>query len=241
MAIGVSALTLGSSSTNTTTYNTASITPTANRLVLLAIEMARSGTAAPPAVFTVTGNGLTWVEVAKVGVGFSSGANYNGQVSLFRAMGASPSAGAVQIVTDATATSMAWSIVEFSGIDTSGTNGSGAIVQSVTNRNDSVTTVTATLGTFSNANNATYGAFGAGDGGGVPRTWTPGTGFTELHDTGAEFASIGTMWQAANDTTVDSTASASTNIGAIAVEIAAAPVALAPPPWRNIYLPFLVR
>jgi hypothetical protein len=187
----------------------------------LAVEIGRETTGPVTSFTSVTGNGLTWVEVAKVGVALNSGSNYNAQLSLYRAMGASPSAGAITINVGFNCVSCAWSLIEFSGIDTSGTNGSGAIVQSVTNTASTVTSITGTLSAFSSAGNATYGAFGASDSGGVPRTFTAGTGYTEIHDTGSTFSAVFTEFRSDNDTTVDATASASTNIGVIAVEIKA--------------------
>ena len=79
-------LTSGSSATDATSYATASITPTANKLVLLAVfNRVAAGTANAP---TATGCGLTWVQVAT-----SLGTTALRRLTLFRALGSAPSAG----------------------------------------------------------------------------------------------------------------------------------------------------
>ena len=212
VAITENPLTSSSSATNGTVFTSASITPGANRLVLLSVE----GDTVSGGGFTLTvmGNGLTWVLVAKSAVH-----NTFNETHVYRAMGASPSAGAITMTSDVTLDTLAWSVAEFDGVDTSGTNGSGAVVQSNTNASDSASSLTVTLGAFGSADNATYGAFGAGT---TPATWTAGTGFTEIHDVGQEFASISSEWRVDNDTSVDATASGTTGLGGVAIEIKAA-------------------
>lgn len=226
MAIAVTGLTSGSNNAAVTTYTTASVTPTANRLQLLAVANAWSGSARTPgAITSVTGNGLTWVYVGSAGVGFSSGSTYLGQISLYRAMGASPTTGAITITLPASGASCAWSLVEVDGVDTTGTSGSGAVVQSASNQNNTTgSTLTVTLGSaFGSASNGTYACFSAGDGGGVARTFTPEAGWTETHDTGVAFSYVTSMWRADNDTTASTTASSTaTSLGGIVIEIKAA-------------------
>ena len=212
MPITENPLTSGSSATNGTVFTSASVTPGGNRLVLLAVE--GDTVAGGGFTLTVTGNGLTWVLIAKSAVHSS----FN-ETHVYRTMGASPSAGAITMTSDVTLDTLAWSVAEFDVVDTSGTNGSGAVVQSATNASDSAASLTVTLAAFGSANNATYGAFGAGT---SPVTWTPGSGFTEIHDVGQEWASISSEWRVDNDTSVDATASATTGLGGVAIEIKAA-------------------
>ena len=61
MTIASSNLTVGGSGTDATSFTTASVTPSANALVLCAVENSVSGTPATP---TLSGNGLTWVQIA---------------------------------------------------------------------------------------------------------------------------------------------------------------------------------
>src|SRR5687768_12328361 len=80
------------SGTDAASYTTASLTPTANRLILLTVvsSFGTSGTNQPNNP-TVTGCGLTWVNI---GFNWHSGRN---KISLFRAMGSAPSSGALTI------------------------------------------------------------------------------------------------------------------------------------------------
>lgn len=90
-------------------------TPGANELVLVFIGIQNESL-----VPTVAGNGLTFVSVIDV----NNVRNVNG-VNVFRAMGASPSAGSVVVSnTGGIATAV---VCRFSGVDTGGTNGSAAV------------------------------------------------------------------------------------------------------------------
>lgn len=226
----VTPLTLGSNAAPALTFNTASIAPGNNRLVLLAVAVswvASQGT--PPAqTITFNGTGLTFEPIRASGVEYwQDGATANewGALYLYRALGAAVTAGTITIAAPVDMDDAAWSVVEVDHVDTSGTNGSGAIVQSAESTGAGVNTLLATLAAFSSPNNITYGAFGHSDIGAVPRTHTPGAGFTELHDTGVAYSGIGTQWRPDNDTTVDTTLSATASgVGGIAIEIKIAPV-----------------
>lgn len=213
-AIYVSSLTSSSSTTDATSYATSSITPSANCLVLATVQ-SRIGSGTPPNTPTATGNGLTWVTVNSV---VPSNAN-NRKVTVLRAMGSSPSSGAVTFdFNGQTQTHAVWSIAQFCGVDTSGTNGSGAIVQSSTAESSATgTTATVTLSSISDSSNATYGAsvhF-------INNDTVPGSGYTEIHDiTVAEnLTGFGTFWQVGTDNTVDSTWATSSHWGIVGLEI----------------------
>lgn len=219
MAVTMTALTSGTATANASSASTASVTPGGNKLLFAVVgNRSTSGAATLP---TCSGNGLTWVQVATV---LSGGAGDNrNRITIFRAMGASPSSGAITF--DAAGTNQetwAWSVVEFGGVDTSGTNGSGAVVQSVTQQETtSVTTTTATLAAFGSIDNATFGAIAHEK---ADEAHTPGTGFTEIHDLqpgGAEDISLMTEWRVDNDTTVDGSWATSRKAGAIGAEIKA--------------------
>lgn len=221
MAIAATNLTTNGDNVDRTSYSTASITPTANRLILAWVYSIAATTPNTP---TASGNGLTWDEVANVLD--SDGVR---RLTLFRSLGASPSAGAVTFnLGGQTQTGCVWSVVEFSGIDTSGSNGSGAIVQFDTEASaGSVSSLTSTLAAFSSVNNATAGGFGyplnSGNG-------TNGSGFTEV---GERFQStpnqaIYSEFRSDNDTTVDmSIGASSVPIIGISVEIKQASAAAA--------------
>jgi hypothetical protein len=192
--------------TATSPYTTASIAPGANRLVLLWVNDRGTGT---PTVSSVVGNGLNWVQVNTVTFGS------NGRLTLYRAMGAAPTAGTVTISFSAAINRACWSIVEYDGVNTSGTDGSGAVVQSVTGTAAS-TSLTVTLAAFANANNVATGGFSTI----INSTYTAGTGFG-IYGSAVQATnlSIATEGLPTNDTTVDISVAASTTIAGIAVEV----------------------
>lgn len=205
-------LTAGSDTTDDSDSVTASITPSANKLILLTITSRAD--AVQPTISSVSGNGLTWVEINHRDY---DAAGSRRTVFLYRAMGSSPTTGSVTITWGGIQTAKAWCIDEITGADTSGTNGSGAIVQSVTNEGASVTSLTITLADFSSSSNATYGAFsGAGD-----DTFTAGSGFSITAQThpGTNEISVASEFKATNDTSVDITLSPLDDIGGVAIEI----------------------
>lgn len=197
MAVSATHKTTNKSDSGASSYSTASITPTANKLLLAAVY---SGYAAgTPNQPTLTSSGLTWVAVGTVVVGVN-------RITLFRALAASPSAGAVTIdFGGQTQDRCYWSISEFDGTDVGGTNGSGAIVQYASNYNDLTanTTLVVTLSAFGSANNATYGFFRAGN------IQTAGTGFS-LQGSADGTTHCASEFRADNDTSVDETWSSST-------------------------------
>jgi hypothetical protein len=218
MAIGQASLTSGNSATDSNSYASASISPTSNNLILLAVwgEAVTENNNGYPS--SVSGNGLTWVKINDAfGDTFSD-------CSVWRALGASPSSGAVTMTFANDQTGILWQLSEFSNVDTSGTNGSGAIVQTARTQGGSAAAMSVTLAAFGSANNATFGAFGAYHAGGDDYTHTPGSGFTEIYDDQLNpddwKDTLMTQWRADNDTTVDATLSSAPDAyGAIAIEI----------------------
>lgn len=207
MAITATHLVTSGDEVDRTTYTTASISPSSNNLVLALVYGALAGGSAAP---TLSGNGLTWVQV-------DTQTFTNRRVTLFRAMGTSPSSGAVTIdFGAATQARCHWSIAEFGNVDTTGTNGSGAIVQSVTD-SGTATSLTVTLAAFSGGNNATYGGVTALDGGDI----TEGSGFSELGEyrNATEPSTTQSEWKNTNDTSVDFSWSGNVEAAGIAVEI----------------------
>lgn len=160
----VTLLTSGVNSGAGTSFATASISPAGNHLILLWVE------SHPTASPTATGNGLTWVQVDQATDG-------NSRATVLRAMGASPSSGAVTIAFGATSQDTCkWLIVDYGNVDTSGTNGSGALVQSNHNTATPVTSLTVTLPAGIGAGNAVAAAIAHA----VNETQTAGAGYTKL-------------------------------------------------------------
>ena len=208
MTIARPHLTTAADAVGAASYTTASITPTANRLVLAWVQCAKSTT---PNIL-LSGNGLTWVEVATVVYATSR------RLTLFRAMSASPSTGAVTITFegDVSVNSCGWSIFELDNVDTSGSNGSGALVQSNTNSAAAVTSLTVTLAAFGSANNVAVGGFGSDS----AQTITEGSGFTIAGQASASTViTIGSEGQPTNDTSIDISIGSSNDLAGIAAEV----------------------
>lgn len=197
-------------------YATGSFTPSANKLVLAAVYAVDLVAAAAPT--GLSGNGLTWEKVDDVTVAGII------NISLWRAMGASPSTGALTATFDSAQIGCLISVSEHGGVNTGGSNGSAAVTHA-THANGTGTALLVTLPTFTDAtNDGTYGVFASGN---IP-TQTQGSGFTKLSDVfgfdpqGRMFAE----WKATSDTSVDGTLSTSQNWYGIAVELVAVPTGI---------------
>lgn len=232
-AITQTALTSGSSGTNATSVATASISPTANRLVVVKVF----GGAVTPANATdpssVAGAGLTFVKLVSRNNTTSFGLN----VSMWYAMSASPGSGAVTVTYPNSQDLFIWSVSEYAGVNTTGVNGANAIVAANIATNQDLTgtaaTITATLpNAFGSANNGVISALVWGITTPTPATCTPDTGWTEEHDLGLLSGTISfaleTQWRASNDSTAAGTWSANGAMQIVAAELVAATVAGVP-------------
>lgn len=180
MALAFSVLDSGATNTNATSYTTASITPGADRLILACLTTNRN--AGTPTTPTVTGNGLTWVQIGS-DVTFATDVAIVSAQCVFRAMGASPSAGVVTVSHGATThEGLLWAIIEVTGMDTSGTNGSGAIVQNVSQRLptsvEAALSISQTMSAFADSANRGF-AWGCHS---FTEAITPRASWTELVD-----------------------------------------------------------
>lgn len=199
---------------------TASVTLVAGRLYLLTVTQ-RRGDSTDPVEPTISSTGATWVKVNTVV--FDSTSSSRRRVTVFRTMVSSNQTGTITITYGSNVSDAIWILDEFTGVDTTGTNGSGATVQSATNKNEAgATSLTVTLAAFGSTNNATYGAFGWD---GITSVPTVGSGFTlkvNQNDSGTDLSSL-TEFRSDNDTSVDSSYSPAAGlIGGIAIEIKAA-------------------
>lgn len=228
----VTNLTAGGSNTGATSYATASITPGTNDLILAAVQT-RTGITANPTQPTASGCGLTWVVIASVVYDDTSSSRK--RLTLFRALG-TPSSGAITFdEAGQSQTHASWVVDQVTGMDTSGTNGSGAIVQSATNFNDTGAntgkTLTVTLGAFGSGSNITYGVF-ADDGSGM----TVGSGFTQAGSGTSAGGNTMSEYELSNNTSVLINDAATTSeLGGIAIEIKAASVVT---PTNGLWLGF---
>ena len=210
-------LTSGHDPTNASTFTTASITPAANALVTVAVLTHQSSSAAPSP--TLTGGGMaSWTVVASVA--------YNGntpldRLTIYRAMSASPGSGPITITSSVTVSNCQWIVSQWSGVDQSGTNGSGAIVQNASASGAAVTTLTASLASFASGNDVAYGAFGVAN---ATAVVAAGSGFTTIDQQPSGESSIGDLFAewAVNTPAVTATWP-SKPAGALGVEIKAGP------------------
>lgn len=223
MAITITSLTKGTDTDGNSTSTTASTTLTANCVVYLRVN-SRTGISTDPNQPTATSTGATWVAVNSVVYDTTSSSRK--RLTVLRTMVGSNQTGTISIdFGGQNQTDVEWSVETTDAtVDTSGTNGSGATVQSVTATDADGGTITATLAAFGSTNNATYGAFGNDSGTG---TMTAGSGFAALGINAGAVLNGGMEWKNSNDTTVDATfdSVAGATSGAIAIEVKAAAAA----------------
>lgn len=195
-----------------TSQATSSISPGANRLVLVAVESRFSGgTVNTP---TVTGASMTWTSAVNL-----LSADNHSRLTLFRALAASPGTGALTLdFAGQTQEFINWEIDQFRNVDTSGSNGANAIVQNATALSTAtVTGITVTLAAFSATSNATYGIVATNQN----NTISVGASFTLLADNGST-GETNSEFAGSNQTSVNWTwASASPIALAIALELKA--------------------
>jgi galactose oxidase-like protein/Big-like domain-containing protein len=216
-------LTSGNGTASQRVCTTASISPAANTLVTVAV-MGHNAAGASPSP-TVSGGGMAaWTEVATVA--FDGTATPRKRLSIFRALSPSPGSGPLQISFTTTLANCQWIVAQWQGVETSGTNGSDAIVQAGSARHDDATGLVVTLGAFADTGNVAYGVFGV-----RARTAdvTPGGRFIEAGEQPsgeAPPADLQAEWSA-GDTTIDAQWSTA-NAGALGLEIRAAGAAPQP-------------
>lgn len=208
MPLTISTLTSGAS-TAVSSQASASITPAQNRLILAAVT--GNVGEGPPSAPTAAGNGLTWVSVGTV--------TFNTdlyRLTLFRAMGAAPTAGAVTFTLGESQSAVTWWVGDIHGTDVTGANGAGAVVQAVTNSAaGGSTSLTMTLAAFAASTNGTLVVIALTANNDV----TPGAGFTQVFDGGQTSSRLFIGFKDSSDTSADGTFAA-TAAGGVAAEIA---------------------
>lgn len=191
MPVTQTLLTSGSDETDASSYTTLSVTPAANKLIVVSVHTRRS--AANNAIPTLSGNGITWTWIdGAAGVG-----NAN-RTDMFRGLSSSPSTGAITIdYGGLTQQAAHWAVEELTDVDTATNQG---VVQSATGSSTG-TSLTITLAAFGNSGNAAFGYIG------VNRAdianIAPGTGFTEVVETTLTNERAEAEFKNTEDTTVD--------------------------------------
>ena len=119
-AITVTLLTNDSNSADNTFFTTQSITPTASSLVLVSVDTyPYSGNGTPS---SVVGNSITYTYL-------NGTCNSGPCTSLWYGMSASPTTGSITITFPVSQYDTQWIVNQAKGVNTSGTNGAGAIAQ----------------------------------------------------------------------------------------------------------------
>lgn len=216
MAIEITGLTQGQDGTDDPDAVVDSATYTAGRLYLL--TLCSRADAVQPTISSIsapTGSGITWTIIGAANNFDASGSRRT--MFLYRGVPSSTVTSDFTITWGATQTAKTWAVDEVTGMDTTGTQGSGAIVQQVPGSGAGVTSLSITLAAFTSANNATYGAFGnSGEG-----ALSAGSGFTRIGNQQLSGeAGLGTEYLIGNDTSVDMS-NGTMDIGGIAIEIKA--------------------
>jgi len=208
--IAFAALATLAATNNASSYTVPSYAPSSNALVL-AVVIVSGVTPAEP---TYSGNGLTWVSVSSI-----LNDNNTNRITIFRAMGSSPTAGTGTVSVSGGATNCVVRVVEFTNVKTTGSNGADAVVQSAS-ANGLSTTAAVNLAALASSSNA---VFAASSNLTVPYTGTPEGGFTEDYDGGAGSPVTGllTMYQLLATDNTPSITLASQRWTMIALEISA--------------------
>lgn len=216
MAVTCANLTSGTDTSDGSTATTASVTLVANRLYIFTVR-SRTGISTTPNTPTLAITGATIDNIAAINTDI--GGSSRQKESVFRTMVSSNVTGTIGIdFGGQTQTAISWVIDEVQGIDTTGSNGAGAVLEVKTTVNTSTpaTSITATL-TDTSAN-AVYGAYGAGNA--SANNPVVGSGFTEIKkllESTEDSSTILTEFKASFDATVDVTFDSDYELGIVAI------------------------
>lgn len=210
-AVAGTSLTSAHNNGTSTTYTTASVTLGNNDLILATFWGQLNSGNGPGAMVSVadTGCGLTWQLAQALNFNSTQGTGTTTHMETWRTLGNGSACTITGTWTPAVAGRGA-SVSQFSGVDTSGSNGSGAIGIKATNTG-SGTTPSVTMGAFGSAANATFGVFGSG----ASQSRTQGAGMTLLGADGL----VSDEWAAGNVSPVQQTLGAGAAWGGIGIEI----------------------
>lgn len=145
-------LAAGSSTTDGTQFTIErAITPDADNPIFFIISQRETGTpAVSPVEPTISNSGLTWDTVQTE---FHATTKQH-RLTVLRSASAAPGTFTPRIDFTATQTAVHWAVVQFDGVDVSGTRASGSVVQAADNQGDtSIQQLAVTLSSFGNWNN----------------------------------------------------------------------------------------
>lgn len=186
-----------------------------NRLYIACISSETASGVATPS--SVAGGSLTWVLIGTVT--YHTLASPNSAIHVYRALVTSGATTSVFSWLTDVSTPTWLTIHEFVNVDLTGSNGSGAVVQFATNRQNSGdgVQIIATLNPFGGVKHAAWSNTTCDEG---ARSFTPGSGWTEIADIGAGGTMRAqTQWRDTNDTTADTTLDSDRDQAIFAIEI----------------------
>jgi hypothetical protein len=224
-------LTFGNSTNNANTYQTAAIQPKSNALVVLFV-ISRKQFGGQPSAPTPTGNGLTWKQVETVA------ADSDRRLTCFRAMSSTPTSGPITLSFNGeTQDLIAWSVIQYDDVDSTGPDGDSAFVRSTTlTNNDSFNTALAVpiAQSADPTRNTTVGGLLLTDDSNGDEPVNPGLGATEIVEIpvapgSTEGATLQTQDAQPAVTAMQWTWSKAGPSAAIVLEVKASPVTSTPP------------
>lgn len=238
----------GNNVNNLSAYDTNSISPGGNKLILTLVR-GHHTTAGTPTL-TVTANaGLTLTFSQVVTVAWNTIASPTEGLYIHGAIsGASPGTGTVHLAfsgTGATQSGCIWEILEIDGADLSGGTVASVVQQTGTGSSDTAgTTLTDTFGSAPNTNNAVFACAGQAVKTGGIYTWN--NGFTEGIDTGsgentAYNLTTGFVLSGFTSTTHTVTSTSSTVWGICGCELKVAAAAAPGAPEPRVFLQAVSR
>jgi len=210
------------SPTDASSYAFPSITPGNNLLYVVFVNTHIGSGGTAPAATSVAGAGLAFTEIGTPGGLLYSGGTGVRRMQAWRALSSVATTGSIAINLSGTSIGLDAVLLEISGMDASGTNGSGAIVQIATNQVTSGTSLTVTLPAFGSSNNRPVAFFSHR----ADEATTSTPGYIEL-DEGIHRAPLTGTTCEWNAVTAETTPSASwltaADAGGFAIEVRAAP------------------
>lgn len=212
-AITHTLLTSGNNPANQKVYTTASIAPAPNALITVAVLMRRSSGVISP---TLTGGGMVqWDPVANTD--FDTQGTPTKRLVVFRALSAAPGSGPITITFSGSVSNVQWIVSQWGGVETGGTNGSGAIAQTGSGRSDGATGLAVSLA-FASLNDVAYGVVGVAQNGPIV---TPASGFTEIAEqSSGESSALEAEWSSTQQS-VGASWGTLTKAGMVGIEIRA--------------------
>jgi len=194
---------------------TASISPQPDALILLVVASRNSNSGATAGTITAAGNSIAYTEMETDA--YYTTAHHRCEV--MRGLDVAPTTGTIAITFSEDKADAEWQVIECRNLDSSGTEGDGAVVQSAGASASGSGTKTVTLSAFADATNATFGAICCRTSG---CDLDPGSGFTQIAETSFATPTILSQWRADNDTSVTFTANADNgtdSVSLVGVEI----------------------